>query len=168
MIIFPFHSTLNLKVVSSQVDDDDAVGNCDGASVETAGAGVEGIGAGVGGIVKRSDCVQRSLRNVSRFGRMVVRSFSVVTPNHCAIPFHKDSQGFEGIRIPGSNANGPSFVTERIKLIDSMCLQFECVASYTNHTAKKTTYDLKGMILKQSKLFLKNDLFEVFLSEDID
>ena len=140
MISLSFQRTFNLRVVSSQVDDEvddgtgvevtgagvDAIGagvTCVlGTGVEVAGAGVEATGEGVkatGGDVvgeapvKRSDFVQRSLRNVFLLGSTVVRSFSLETPNHWAIPFHKDSQGLEGITIPGSKANGPTFVTAR-------------------------------------------------------
>ena len=40
----------------------------------------------------------------------MIRSLSVDTPNHWAIPFQRDSHGLVGINIPGSKAKSPSFV----------------------------------------------------------
>ena len=74
-----------------------------------------GEGAGVSGAVgwNKSDSVQRSLRKLFRFGRTVVMSLSVLTPNHWATPFQNDSQGLVGIKIPGPITSSPSLVTIR-------------------------------------------------------
>lgn len=78
--------------------------------VGAGGVGEAGVGACVEGLgslpPNKVDCEKRLLKEF-RFGRTVSRSEALVTPSHCATPFHTASQGVVGMQIPGSNIRSP-------------------------------------------------------------